>query len=84
VDRRPELTEAWPPVALMLKGANQGVEDGETGPGESSFGDIFFTDLNLMRTKAEITLGLPLVDQHKISMRGRGHLLLMVTTFSGR
>jgi hypothetical protein len=33
VDGRPELTGAWPPAALVLKGASQGAEDGETGSG---------------------------------------------------
>jgi hypothetical protein len=41
VDGQPELTRAWPPTALMLKGASQGAEDGETryrrmGGGEAS------------------------------------------------
>jgi hypothetical protein len=33
VDGRPELAGAWPPAAPVLKGANQGAEDGETGSG---------------------------------------------------
>jgi hypothetical protein len=33
VDGRPELAGAWPPAAPMLKGINQGAEDGETGSG---------------------------------------------------
>jgi hypothetical protein len=33
VDGRPEVTEAWPPAAPVLKGASQGAEDGETGSG---------------------------------------------------
>jgi hypothetical protein len=33
VDGRPELTGAWPPAALVLKGSSQGVEDRKTGSG---------------------------------------------------
>jgi hypothetical protein len=33
VDGRPELTRAWPLAALVLKGASQAAEDGETGSG---------------------------------------------------
>jgi hypothetical protein len=33
VDGRPELIGAWPPASPVLKGASQGVEDGETGSG---------------------------------------------------
>jgi hypothetical protein len=33
VDGRPELAGAWPPAALVLKGASQGAEDGEMGSG---------------------------------------------------
>jgi hypothetical protein len=35
VDGRPELTGAWPPAAPVLKGASQGVEDGERGLGNT-------------------------------------------------
>jgi hypothetical protein len=31
MDGRPELAGAWPPAALVLKGASQGVEDREMG-----------------------------------------------------
>jgi hypothetical protein len=33
MDGRPELAGAWPPATPVLKGANQGVEDGKTGSG---------------------------------------------------
>jgi hypothetical protein len=33
VDGRPELAGAWPPAALVLKGASHGAEDGETSLG---------------------------------------------------
>jgi hypothetical protein len=33
VDGRPKLIGAWPPAALVLKGASQGAEDGKTGSG---------------------------------------------------
>jgi hypothetical protein len=37
MDGWPELTGAWSPAALVLKGAGQGDEDGETGS-ENSMG----------------------------------------------
>jgi hypothetical protein len=35
MDGQPELTGAWPPTAPVLKVAGQGVEDRETGSGNS-------------------------------------------------